>query len=125
MGKLGSGSSTPREVRVQVSTGAGVDIVWADGHQSHYDFDYLRQQCPCALCTEERQRRPTGTTALPLYRPRTTARSAAPVGHYGLEFVFSDGHSAGIYTYAYLRDLCPCPQCRQEATAPARPAESF
>jgi len=25
---------------------------------------------------------------------------------------WSDGHSTGIYTYEYLRALCPCARCR-------------
>ena len=35
------------DVKIHVKTGAGVDIVWADGHASHYDFAYLREECPC------------------------------------------------------------------------------
>jgi DUF971 family protein len=27
------------------------------------------------------------------------------VGRYALQFVWSDGHSTGIYTYEYLRDI--------------------
>jgi DUF971 family protein len=35
----------------------------------------------------------------------------APVGNYALQFVWSDGHETGIYTFEYLRKLCPCSQC--------------
>jgi DUF971 family protein len=42
----------PAKVKVHVSTGAGVDITWADGHASHYDFAYLREECPCAMCND-------------------------------------------------------------------------
>ena len=31
----------PTSVKVHVSTNAGVDIAWADGHASHFDFAYL------------------------------------------------------------------------------------
>ena len=27
------------------------------------------------------------------------------VGQYALQFVWSDGHSAGLYTFAYLREM--------------------
>ena len=37
--------------------------------------------------------------------------SVAPVGNYALRFGWSDGHDTGIYTFDYLRKLCPCPQC--------------
>src|ERR1700687_39491 len=47
----------PSSVKVHVSSGAGVDITWSDGHASHYDFAYLREKCPCALCNDERQKK--------------------------------------------------------------------
>ena len=28
------------------------------------------------------------------------------VGRYGVKIIFSDGHDSGIYTWAYLRELC-------------------
>ena len=30
------------------------------------------------------------------------------VGNYALQLVWKDGHSYGIYTWEYLRQLCPC-----------------
>lgn len=30
------------------------------------------------------------------------------VGNYALQLVWKDGHSYGIYTWGYLRQLCPC-----------------
>ena len=35
----------------------------------------------------------------------------AVVGRYALNPVWGDGHESGIYTYQYLRELCPCAQC--------------
>ena len=32
-----------------------------------------------------------------------------PVGHYALQFAFSDGHGTGIYSYEYLSELTPPP----------------
>jgi len=109
----------PVDVKVHVSNGAGVDIVWTDQHQSHYDFRYLREFCPCALCDEERRKKEnlaahtTGSSAaaLPLFKPRPTARGAKAVGHYALQIEFSDGHTTGIYSFDYLRTICPCEQC--------------
>jgi len=28
----------PKDVKIHVKSGAGVDITWADGHASHFDF---------------------------------------------------------------------------------------
>ena len=47
----------PASVKIHVSNGAGVDITWADGHASHYDFPYLRDVCPCATCNDEREKK--------------------------------------------------------------------
>lgn len=113
----------PADVKVRLSTGAGVDIVWADRHGSHYDFAYLREQCPCAMCDDERRKKEEmkarassglGSSlgaALPMFKPRPTARAAKAVGNYALQIDFSDGHSTGIYSYDYLRTICPCEDC--------------
>ena len=47
-------ATDPRSVKVNLTTGAGVDIEWNDGHVSHYNFVYLRDACPCAMCEDER-----------------------------------------------------------------------
>ena len=109
----------PTDIKVQVSTGAGVDIAWADGHASHYDFTYLRDLCPCATCDDERRKkeeRPAEEAApaanvLPMFKLRPRARAAKTVGHYALQIDFSDGHTTGIYSYDYLRTICPCAEC--------------
>ncbi len=33
------------------------------------------------------------------------------VGNYALRLTWGDGHSTGIYSFAYLRELCACPEC--------------
>jgi prepilin-type processing-associated H-X9-DG protein len=108
----------PADIKVRISTGAGVDIVWADGHASHYDFAYLREQCPCAICDDERRKKESAAlhaggpgAVLPLFKPRPTARGAKAVGNYALQIDFSDGHTTGIYSYDYLRTICPCAEC--------------
>ncbi len=47
-------ATDPKSVKVNLSTGTGVDIEWNDGHVSHYNFVYLRDACPCAMCEDER-----------------------------------------------------------------------
>jgi DUF971 family protein len=48
---------------------------------------------------------------LPMFKPRPTARAAKAVGNYALQIDFSDGHTTGIYSYDYLRTICPCQEC--------------
>ena len=108
-----------------------MDITWADDHVSHYDFAYLREQCPCAMCNDERQKKaagqekdaqlkaenpgaispPMSSPLLPMFKPKLTAKAAHAVGNYALQIDFNDGHSTGIYSFDYLRTVCPCPEC--------------
>jgi DUF971 family protein len=111
----------PIEVKVHVSTGAGVDITWSDAHTSHYDFTYLREHCPCATCNEGHGKQSTGAatpspgaSALPMFKPKITARAAAAVGSYAIQIEFTDGHTTGIYSFDHLREICPCGTCAHE-----------
>ena len=115
----------PASVKVHVSSGAGIDITWSDGHASHYDFAYLREECPCALCNDERQKKREakfsaapgalmGSSVLPMFKPKLAAKSAHAVGNYALQIDFNDGHTAGIYSFDYLRTICPCAECAHE-----------
>jgi DUF971 family protein len=113
----------PIDVKVRVSTGEGVDIVWSDGHSSHYDFPYLRDNCPCAMCNDERHKKAhvasvpgSGTLgpSLPMFKPKATARKAAAVGNYAIQIEFSDGHTTGIFSFEHLREICPCASCARE-----------
>jgi DUF971 family protein len=110
----------PAAVKIHVTSGAGVDITWTDGHASHYDFPYLRENCPCATCNDEREKKlafatagpaSASTAALPMFKPKPTAKAATAVGNYAIQITFSDGHATGIYSYDHLRTICPCPQC--------------
>jgi DUF971 family protein len=85
------------------------EITWNDGHISSYPSWYLRQKCPCALCIDEF----TGEAKVqPGSIPASLERvSLEPVGNYALYFGWSDNHTTGIYTFDYLRRLCPCPSC--------------
>ena len=110
----------PASVKIHVSNGAGVDIGWADGHGSHFDFAYLRDHCPCATCNDEREKKESlaesspgfvSSPALPMFKPKPKAQSAQAVGQYAIQISFSDGHSTGIYSYDLLRSICPCGEC--------------
>jgi prepilin-type processing-associated H-X9-DG protein len=108
----------PAGVKIHVTTGTGVDITWADGHASHYDFAYLRDHCPCATCNDEREKKrefatagPASAAALPMFKPKAKAKAATAVGNYAIQITFTDGHATGIYSYDHLRTICPCPVC--------------
>lgn len=112
----------PTSVKIHVSTNGGVDITWADGHASHYDFPYLRDECPCATCNEKRDKDRefansapalASSTVLPMFKPKARAQAATSVGNYAIQITFSDGHATGIYSYEHLRAICPCTECAQ------------
>jgi hypothetical protein len=46
---------TPEKVRVLITEGKGLEIDWADGHKSIWNFAWLRNACPCATCVDERK----------------------------------------------------------------------
>jgi DUF971 family protein len=115
----------PQDVKVHVTSGGGIDIVWSDGHRSHFDFAYLRENCPCATCNDERSKKASFAESagaapsslpgsLPMFKPKPRARSAQAVGNYAIRVEFSDGHSTGIYSYDYLRTMCPCDACARD-----------
>lgn len=83
--------------------GSELLISWKDGVVSQYVPRYLRLLCPCAGCVDEM----TGARTL---RPEMIDEGVYPaaihyVGRYALQFMWSDGHSTGIYTFEYLREL--------------------
>src|SRR5580698_669374 len=118
-------STDPKSVKVNLTTGTGVDIEWKDGHQSHYAFPYLRDACPCALCDEERgkvgrepgQPPKTAPGALPMFKALARPESADGVGKYAIKFHWNDGHELGIYSWQFLRDWCPCEECKAARAA--------
>ena len=118
----------PTSVKIHVKKGTGVDITWADGHSSHYEFAYLREECPCATCNDAREKKASlgemassfkSSPALPMFKPKPRAQAATVVGNYAVQISFTDGHSTGIYSYDHLRSICPCPECAKAFRASA------
>ena len=115
--------SNPKSVKVNVTTGTGMDIEWDDGHRTHYGFQWLRDACPCATCTEERtsQNRKPGepekkpASLLPMYKELPKPKEVKPVGRYALNISWNDGHASGIYSWDYLREMCQCEECKKIA----------
>ena len=62
--------------------------------------DRLRMQCRCAICSRARM---DGTFAPATHGIEIV--QATPIGHYGLNIAFSDGHARGIFPFTYLAEL--------------------
>lgn len=83
--------------------GEGVSIVWSDGQTCVYPYRYLRLQCACAACVEEMSGRPILNVAM--VPEDVIAVDFIEVGRYALQFLWTDGHSTGIYPFRMLRRL--------------------
>ncbi len=88
---------------------AGISIVWKGGHRSIYPYRFLRLRCPCAHCIDE-------WTRAPRLDPDTVPADVQAVDHmlvgnYAVQFLWSDIHETGIYTYSFLRSVCTCMEC--------------
>lgn len=86
-----------------------LQITWGAGHVGRYPTKYLRCECACAGCVDER----TGIRTLD---PSTVAEDIdiaemEMVGNYAIRIRWSDGHDTGIYTWEHLARLCPCERC--------------
>ena len=83
--------------------GEGVSINWSDGQTCLYPYRYLRLQCACAGCVEEMTGRQLLNVAM--VPEDVIAVDYLEVGRYALQFLWTDGHSTGIYPFRMLRRL--------------------
>ena len=112
---------TPKKVKLAAGNNT-LAIDWAEGHQSVYPYRYLRNKCPCASCDEAPPAPEQAVGGLPILGQKPLRPERAElVGRYALQIHWSDGHSSGIYSFDYLRSLCPCPQCTAERDMGSRP----
>ena len=82
-----------------------INILWADGLHSRYDYHLLRCLCVCASCVDE-------ITGVKILDDERVAQDIHPVsseyvGNYALGITWSDGHSTGLYTFQRLRHEIP------------------
>ena len=81
-------------------------IKWSDGVEHELMWAELRKNCPCAGCREERA---NPQPLLPVIKiedaQAPTPKLMEPVGRYAYQITWSDGHSSGIYTFEFLREI--------------------
>lgn len=122
---------TPR--KLDLKKDQRLRIVWDDGSEGLFPIAFLRQMCPCAACKILREGRdphqlfrPATPDEMGEAEPETpkkslslsvlpknftsgedavTVTNAELVGNYALKLEFSDGHTSGIYSWQYLREL--------------------
>jgi len=122
-------------VRLNLKRDEKLEIDWQDGRKCVYTLSYLRALCPCAQCKlvregregqataetaagkvesefkpqqAEQRKKKTSLTILPgNYAQPLAAVGAELVGNYALRIDWSDSHGSGIYSFQYLREICP------------------
>jgi DUF971 family protein len=97
----------PPPTHLDLKKDRGLTIQWQDGTTSYLSIALLRRMSPSAdmrQLREEMDRNPLAILPSSSKGP-LTALGAELAGNYGLRIEFSDGHSTGIYTWQYLREL--------------------
>ena len=93
-------------------------IRWEDGSECSYSSTQLRRLCPCAFCKEKRGDT-SHSDALGIKSGKASLLKVIDaqlddeirlekvwgVGNYALGALWGDGHSDGIYTWNYLREI--------------------
>jgi len=90
---------------------AYLEITWQDDTVCRYPLSHLREACPCVQCrgghaNMGQQFLPDDIMALEPAREYELEKVDV-VGNYAIQPLWDDGHQTGIYSWEYLRHLCP------------------
>jgi len=89
----------PLEIRNHLDD-CWLEIVWSDGVTAVVPHRLLREACRCAFCLAAIR---SGKSLRAEVGIRLN--SVEPYGPNALRLSFDDGHSRGLYPFAYLREL--------------------
>ncbi|MDD9938846.1 MAG: DUF971 domain-containing protein [Myxococcales bacterium] len=98
----------PRYIPIEVRAPRGADVtevLFDDGHTAVLPHQVLRGFCPCASCQGH-----SGGVRFVADGDRDLIE-IGEVGNYALRLTWGDGHSTGIYSFRFLRQLCACSEC--------------
>ncbi len=89
---------------VHHQTSGQLAVRWSDGFQTSLNSHALRCACRCAACEKLRRAGlgPTPSSGIRLIELN-------PMGEFGLQLCFDDGHDRGIYPWPYLHELSSAP----------------
>ena len=82
-------------------------VKWNDEKESYISLKILRDNCPCAFCSGEKDalgniyKGPKQNLGDVSYK----AIKMEKVGHYALRIFWGDNHADGLYTYEFIRKL--------------------
>ena len=91
--------------------GAELALKWNDGAEQFVPLEALRLACPCASCAGE-----TDVMGKTAKGPETKFTESSfqikhihPIGGYAFQIYWNDGHSSGLYSIKYLREVAERP----------------
>ncbi len=103
-------TASPKTLTLNKTDGY-LEITWQDDQVCHYPLPHLREACPCVECRGGHQfmgQAYEPDNLLKLTPKRSYQMTGAEmIGNYAIQPVWDDGHQTGIYTWDYLRRLCP------------------
>lgn len=83
-----------------------LSIEWPDGFSGVITLERLREECPCAMCKGESIMGEVVFPGMKMLKPgMNELQSLTPVGNYGIQAQWKDGHATGIYTWEALREI--------------------
>jgi DUF971 family protein len=97
MAGLKPGAPTPQDITVHGQSRV-LEVAFSDGASFRIPFELMRVCSPSA----EVQGHGPGQETLQTGKREVTLVGLEPVGNYGVQPTFSDGHSTGIFTWDYL-----------------------
>jgi len=92
--------TTPTELRLRKQSRV-LEVTFDHTERYSLPFEYLRVHSPSA----EVQGHGPGQETLVLGKQHVMITAIEPIGQYAVRLVFDDGHSSGLYTWKYLREL--------------------
>ncbi len=97
-----SDSNKPIPTQIELHQKSRVlEIAFDDGKHFHLPYEFLRVYSPSA---EVRGHGP-GQETLQLGKQEVAITNVEAVGTYAMQFLFSDGHNTGIYSWDYIYSL--------------------
>jgi DUF971 family protein len=101
--------SEPRDIPVPIELRAPrgavvMEVVWSDGVTTTFSHRLLRGFCPCAYC-QGHQGPIQWSEGAPA--DDVLIDEIEEVGLYALRLGWADGHTTGIYSFRFLRELAP------------------
>lgn len=90
--------------KIEVSPAMEVTFKWEDNTETKTTTKKLREYCPCASCSADRENR--SKSYIPIYHiSQLKIQNIAVIGQYAIGITWQDGHNTGIYEFQLLNYL--------------------